>query len=58
MTGQGAEELRYHAGYRWWPIADLAATDETVYPFGLAELAAELVAGRAPADPVQLPWHH
>ncbi|MEW1658632.1 NUDIX domain-containing protein [Streptomyces sp. NPDC093707] len=52
VTGQGADESKYHAGYRWWPLADLAATDETVYPFGLAELAAELAAGRIPAHPV------
>ncbi|MFE7311542.1 NUDIX hydrolase [Streptomyces sp. NPDC057555] len=58
VTGQGADESKYHAGYHWWPLADLAATDETVYPFDLAELAAELAAGRVPAHPVQLPWHH
>ncbi|MFE6497177.1 NUDIX hydrolase [Streptomyces sp. NPDC057748] len=58
VTGQEAHERKYHAGYRWWSIADLAATDETVYPFGLAKLAAALVAGHAPADPIQLPWHH
>ncbi|MEL5957335.1 NUDIX domain-containing protein [Streptomyces sp. CLV115] len=57
-TGQEAHERKYHAGYRWWPIVDLAATDETVYPFGLAKLVTELVAGHVPADPIQLPWHH
>ncbi|MBB5933261.1 NUDIX hydrolase [Streptomyces zagrosensis] len=59
VTGQEANERKYHAGYHWWPIADLAAaTHETVYPFGLAELAAELVAGHVPVEPIQLPWHH
>ncbi|WP_225834554.1 NUDIX hydrolase [Streptomyces sp. NK08204] len=58
VTGQEADERTYHAGYRWWPMADLAATGETVQPLGLAELAAELVAGNVPADPVELPWHH
>ncbi|GAA1340146.1 NUDIX hydrolase [Streptomyces sanglieri] len=58
VTGQEANERKYHAGYHWWPAADLAATNETVYPFGLAKLTAELVAGHAPSDPIQLPWHH
>ncbi|MFG2530604.1 NUDIX hydrolase [Streptomyces sp. NPDC048516] len=58
VTGQEANERKYHAGYHWWPLADLAATDETIYPFGLAELAAQLVTGHAPAAPIQLPWHH
>ncbi|MEV7596325.1 NUDIX domain-containing protein [Kitasatospora sp. NPDC089797] len=58
VSSQEAHESRYHAGYRWWPVADLAATDETVHPFGLAALTADLVAGRTPADPVRLPWHH
>ncbi|MFB6813755.1 NUDIX hydrolase [Streptomyces sp. NPDC056347] len=57
-SGLAEDERRYHAGYRWWPLADLAATDETVYPFGLAELTSALVAGRTPAEPVRLPWHH
>ncbi|MFD0621986.1 NUDIX hydrolase [Streptomyces sanglieri] len=58
VTGQEEHERKYHAGYRWWSIADLAATNETVYPFGLAKLMAELVAGQAFDDPIQLPWHH
>ncbi|MER6047599.1 NUDIX domain-containing protein [Streptomyces sp. NPDC001793] len=58
VTGQEPHERNYHAGYRWWPIADLAATNETVYPFGLAKLTAGLVAGHVPAVPIQLPWHH
>ncbi|MFJ4185123.1 NUDIX hydrolase [Kitasatospora sp. NPDC089509] len=58
VTGQEAHERTYHAGYRWWPVAELAATEETVHPFGLAELTARLVAGHAPAEPVHLPWHH
>ncbi|MFI1016103.1 NUDIX hydrolase [Streptomyces sp. NPDC020965] len=58
VTGQEANESKYHAGYRWWPLADLAATSETVYPFGLAHLTAELATGHTPADPIHLPWHH
>lgn len=44
--------------FRWWPVGELAATDETVYPLGLAALMADLVAGGVPAAPVRLPWHH
>ncbi|MFC7546474.1 GNAT family N-acetyltransferase [Plantactinospora sp. GCM10030261] len=51
-------ERSHYAGYRWWTVADLGATTETVYPFGLAELLAEIVAGRPPVIPVELPWHH
>ncbi|MYW18190.1 NUDIX domain-containing protein [Streptomyces sp. SID2955] len=58
VTGLEANERRYHAGHRWWHVADLAATDETVYPFGLAELTAGLVSGHVPAEPVRLRWHH
>ncbi|MEU8777326.1 NUDIX domain-containing protein [Streptomyces sp. NPDC048606] len=58
VTGQEAHESKYHAGHRWWPLADLSATEETVHPLGLAALTADLVAGRVPAEPVRLPWHH
>ena len=44
--------------HRWWPIAELAATTDTVYPLGLAGLLADLVEGRVPAEPVRLKWHH
>ncbi|MGW1023659.1 NUDIX hydrolase [Streptomyces sp. NPDC002577] len=57
-SGQEALERKHHAGHRWWTLDELAATSETVYPFGLAELAVELAAGRIPPAPVQLPWHH
>ncbi|MER5184646.1 NUDIX domain-containing protein [Streptomyces sp. NPDC002896] len=58
VSGQEAHERRYQAGHRWWTLDELADTREAVYPFGLAELAVELVAGRVPRAPVQLPWHH
>ncbi|MFD7508178.1 hypothetical protein ACFV5N_02340 [Streptomyces sp. NPDC059853] len=37
---------------------ELASTGETVSPFGPAGLKPALVTGRAPAEPVRLPWHH
>ncbi|MFF1452152.1 NUDIX hydrolase [Streptomyces sp. NPDC058274] len=58
ISGQGADELKYHAGHHWWTPAELAATNDTVHPSGLGELVAELVVGRIPAQPVRLPWHH
>lgn len=57
-SGWEEVESRYLVGHRWWPVAELAGTTETVYPFGLAGLMGELVAGRVPETPVHLPWHH
>ncbi|WP_214404928.1 NUDIX hydrolase [Pseudonocardia lacus] len=56
----GMEDLERSVvdGHRWWSVDELAATDETVYPLGLAGLLADLVDGRVPAEPVELPWHH
>ncbi|MEO3743210.1 NUDIX domain-containing protein [Plantactinospora sp. B5E13] len=53
-----ALERGYHAGHHWWSVAELATTDEVVYPLELAPLLVELCAGRIPAQPVRLPWHH
>ncbi|MEU5158044.1 NUDIX domain-containing protein [Streptomyces sp. NPDC020875] len=58
IGGQRADELRYHAGHRWWTRDELADGDEIVYPYGLPALTAGLIAGRIPAEPVRLPWHH
>jgi 8-oxo-dGTP pyrophosphatase MutT (NUDIX family) len=56
----GMEDLEagQHAGHRWWSVDELRATTETVFPLGLAGLLADLVGGRIPAEPVELPWHH
>jgi 8-oxo-dGTP pyrophosphatase MutT (NUDIX family) len=51
------ERLLY-GGHRWWTQSELASTDEIVYPFGLASLMADLVAGKVLGAPVALPWHH
>lgn len=53
-----ALERGYHAGHRWWSVEELAATDEVVYPLDLVTVLTDLVAGRTPAQPVRLPWHH
>jgi 8-oxo-dGTP pyrophosphatase MutT (NUDIX family) len=45
-------------GHRWWTAAEIDAASERVIPHGLAGLLRELTAGRIPAEPVRLPWHH
>jgi 8-oxo-dGTP pyrophosphatase MutT (NUDIX family) len=57
-AGMLDDEAAFHAGHRWWTPAELAAPGETVIPYGLADLVAELAAGRRPAYAVELPWHH
>ncbi len=44
--------------HRWWSVEELATTRERITPFGLPALLDELLAGRIPAEPVRLPWHH
>jgi len=51
-------EAGFHRGHRWWTAADLSSTSARVIPWGLAPLLRDLAAGRAPAEPVRLPWHH
>jgi 8-oxo-dGTP pyrophosphatase MutT (NUDIX family) len=56
----GFEELEASqiTDFRWWTLDELATTEEAVYPWGLAGLVADLIAGRVPAaEPTQLPWH-
>ncbi|MEV4179016.1 NUDIX domain-containing protein [Nonomuraea sp. NPDC049709] len=43
-------------GNRWWSAAELAATDELVFPPGLAALLPGLLAGERPATPARLRW--
>jgi 8-oxo-dGTP pyrophosphatase MutT (NUDIX family) len=39
-------------GWRWWSVAEIAATDEVIFPRGLAPLLADVIAGRYPAEPL------
>ena len=57
-TGLNEFERQHYRGHRWWTHAELATTRETIYPVGLAALVADLIAGRRPALPIALPWHH
>ncbi|MGW4788592.1 NUDIX hydrolase [Streptomyces sp. NPDC004230] len=45
------DNIREH---RWWTLADLRTTTETVYPLGLANLVSEVLKHGAPARPVVL----
>lgn len=44
--------------HRWWSADELATATDTVYPFGLAALVADLTSGKPPRQPIRLPWHH
>jgi 8-oxo-dGTP pyrophosphatase MutT (NUDIX family) len=58
LTGMNPGERDQLVDHRWWTVADLTTTAETVYPYDLAPLLVKLAAGRIPAEPVQLPWHN
>ena len=58
VSGMEPLELGHHDGHHWWTLDELRTTAETVYPWGLVGLLTDLLAGRAPVEPVELPWHH
>lgn len=41
-------------GYRWWTLAELRSTGETVYPVGLCDLIAIVLTAGVPDRPVVL----
>jgi 8-oxo-dGTP pyrophosphatase MutT (NUDIX family) len=57
-SGWQPVEASTMSGHRWWTVDEVEASPRNVYPFGLAPLARDLLAGRVPARPVRLPWHH
>jgi 8-oxo-dGTP pyrophosphatase MutT (NUDIX family) len=50
--GWQAHEHALTDDMRWWTLADLRRTDETLYPPGLPDLLAEVLAGRLPDAPL------
>ena len=54
--GWQADEHELIDDIRWWTHADLAATEERVFPPGLADLLAEVLAGRFPEAPIVISW--
>jgi 8-oxo-dGTP pyrophosphatase MutT (NUDIX family) len=57
-SGWQPVEASTMSGHRWWTVDEVEACPGNVYPFGLGPLARDLLAGRLPATPVRLPWHH
>lgn len=55
----GFEELErsHFLEHRWWSLDDLVATEDVVVPYGLPGLLADLLAGRVPPVPVEMPRH-
>ena len=57
-SGWQPVEASTMSGHRWWTVAEVEAAPKNVFPFELAPLARDLLAGRLPSRPIQLPWHH
>ena len=57
-SGWQPVEASTMSGHRWWTLDEIEAAPRNVFPFGLAPLARDLLAGRLPVEPVRLPWHH
>jgi 8-oxo-dGTP pyrophosphatase MutT (NUDIX family) len=57
-SGWQPVEASTMSGHRWWTVEEVEAAPKIVFPFELAPLARDLLAGRLPSRPVQLPWHH
>jgi len=51
-AGWQAHELDLVDEMRWWTLEELIATTETVYPEGLADLLADVLAGRIAPRPL------
>lgn len=51
LTAQEAGALK---GERWWTLAQLRASDEVIYPVGLAQLLAPVLAGATPLVPLDI----
>jgi 8-oxo-dGTP pyrophosphatase MutT (NUDIX family) len=47
-------ELRFTTGARWWPLDELAATNETIYPPALASLIEGWLVSGPPPAPVYI----
>lgn len=49
--GWQAMERRLVDDIRWWSLAEIKASEEMIYPEGLGEHLADIIAGRYPAEP-------
>lgn len=58
MSGVTDFERKAITEHRWWSVAELEATDESVVPWGLAPLLTAILRDGPPRNVVALPWHH
>jgi 8-oxo-dGTP pyrophosphatase MutT (NUDIX family) len=58
VNTDGQEELERSliTGHRWWTVEELRNAADEVFPVGLGDLVARLLADGTPARPVRLPW--
>jgi hypothetical protein len=58
VSTAGHEDLERSiiTGYRWWNMAELRETAESVSPPNTASLVATLISDGPPPRPVRLPW--
>jgi hypothetical protein len=47
-------EREVYRHQRWWPLAEIRASNDTFFPEGLADLLGSLLAGRIPAEPIDI----
>lgn len=47
-------ERRVVKAMRWWSVEEITASDEPIFPGGLAKHLARLLAGDVPEEPVQI----
>lgn len=41
---------------RWWTLGEIAAAGEPIHPIGIAELLPDILDGRYPPAPIEIPW--
>ena len=58
VTADGQEELERSliTGHRWWTVDELRRRADAVFPVGLGDLVAKVLADGIPARPVRLSW--
>jgi 8-oxo-dGTP pyrophosphatase MutT (NUDIX family) len=58
VSTAGHEELERSliTGHRWWTIAELRETAESISPPNAADLVATLASDGPPPQPIRLPW--
>ena len=55
-SGWNAIERELIDDIRWWTYRELLGARETIHPIGLAQLLPDILAGRYPATPIEIPW--